>query len=589
MKSENFVIRKDRKAVTIHEDGFIDADEILKQKYPYILDAIEKEEYMAEETRGDYFKEILFEDKVVGFAVFENTPVGLMSLNQVYIMPEFRGNRLFLNEISSLYKRGIEICISQPTRNLVEILMHYGLAKKVSRNIAVSSIVFEIPTYCMAERTFVDPLMIYLSSFYALDICSTIIPEEISEDKCIILYHMELDWDDELYDVFDLREELINDEYFLNLRNQLLDNQEEFFRTIIELKEQLPVCENGYRSIIWSEDGLSDYMENMVDNGVLSEKRAFEIRTQLDYEYTHGMVTDEGILKRLYFLIDNDVPELSEVDFDALLESDQAICPHCYVTCSNTARFCHNCGYNLYYDVDDEDIDFEAAMPFIDILTEEDEDKQFAKFINMIIENKDFREEIFDSESEDEYKEFFDMIDDDPGLKELVMFSLSGEDYDEKEFLERFGDVIFANKDFQNFFEKYIYMEDEEQLPPPMDINKLTQDDLLRLMGRKYALNDSCPQCWDNQVFKILKFVKEYNNMEIPYIMDDSLNPALKDFLIREDYVSTEVTKETWNDFAQDLTVPQLKNILRENNLKVSGRKQELIDRLADGDINFND
>lgn len=39
MKS-NFVIRKDKQAVTICDDGFVNAEEILEKNYPYILDSI---------------------------------------------------------------------------------------------------------------------------------------------------------------------------------------------------------------------------------------------------------------------------------------------------------------------------------------------------------------------------------------------------------------------------------------------------------------------------------------------------------------------------------------------------------------------
>lgn len=592
MKSKDFVIRKDKKAITIHEDGFVDADEILEKDYPYIFDAIEKEDYIMEETQGDYFKEILFEDKVVGFAVYENTEIGFLSLIQVYIMPEFRGNKLFLNEISSLFKRGIGFFISQPNRRLVEILIHYGLAKKIRDNIAVSAIEFEIPTYCMESS--IDSFekdygKIYISNVYALDICSTLIIEEIpASGDFFIIYQTFLDDDDDYYDCIDRRDELINDEYFDNVKDFFLNDHEEFVNAVVELKEQLPVCEEGFRSIVWDEDGLSTYMQNMVDNNVLSKKRAFEIKEQLDYEYNQGMVTDEGILTRLYFLIDNNIRQLNEEEMLDLLLSDDVVCPYCYVTSNLSDRFCKNCGYNLYYDEpdDSDEVDFEQILPLIDILSEENEEKQFAKFINLMVEDKNMRDAVFDSsESDDEFREFFDMIDEDPQMKNFFTSSLTDDNYDENKFLGELNDEIQGNDDFLNFFEKYGYLEEEDN--QPMTINSF--EDLIALIGRGYALDDDCPTCYDNQVFKILKFVGEGYNIEIPFIMDDSLDPALKDFLIREEYVSGNVTKETWNDFAQDFTVPQLKNILRKNNLKVSGRKQELIDRLADADISFDD
>ncbi|SDA66576.1 zinc ribbon domain-containing protein [Methanobrevibacter millerae] len=456
MKSINFVVRKDRKAVTIHDDGFINAVKLLKKDYPYILNAIKKEDYVMEEVEGDYFKEILFEDKVVGFAVYENTNIGLISLVQVYILPEFRGNRLFLNEILSIYKRGIELSILQPTRNLVDILMHYGLAKKVRDNIAVSAIVFEIPSYSIESNvdSYRDPMKYYLSSFYLTDICSPFIVEGILESgECLINYSMFLDWDDELYDCIETREELISEKYFAGIADFFLNNQELFINTVIEMKEQLPICEEGFRSIVASDEGLSNYMENMVDNGVLSQKRAFEIKDQLYYEYGQGMVTDEGLLTRLYFLIDDDVREITEEELYELLASDDVICPYCFANWDSSNRFCPNCGFNLYYDEPD-DMDFEDDLP----LGPMDEDEialYFAQFVKHLVEESDVRETLIQSgEFDESFEEFFNIIEGDSQLKDYIINVKIDENFSQNEFFERISESIPDDVQFRYYFKE---------------------------------------------------------------------------------------------------------------------------------------
>jgi len=57
----------------------------------------------------------------------------------------------------------------------------------------------------------------------------------------------------------------------------------------------------------------------------------------------------------------------------------------------------------------------------------------------------------------------------------------------------------------------------------------------------------------------------------------------LYDYLVTEGLVDIIVTNESFREFyGLKLKVNQLKDILRENNQKISGNKKELIDRIAD-------
>ena len=100
------------------------------------------------------------------------------------------------------------------------------------------------------------------------------------------------------------------------------------------------------------------------------------------------------------------------------------------------------------------------------------------------------------------------------------------------------------------------------------------------------------------EIFNVLNFLNS------GYELEDILNegnfgtfPSAQDcidYLVKEGYLAGEggLTAE---DISKKYTVAELKDILRENNLKVSGKKQELVDRLLpvlsdnSGDLELTD
>ena len=58
-------------------------------------------------------------------------------------------------------------------------------------------------------------------------------------------------------------------------------------------------------------------------------------------------------------------------------------------------------------------------------------------------------------------------------------------------------------------------------------------------------------------------------------------------FLSDEDYLKIIDSKD-WNDYSSVYKLEDLKEILRENDLRLSGKKQELIDRLNDNAVETN-
>jgi len=68
--------------------------------------------------------------------------------------------------------------------------------------------------------------------------------------------------------------------------------------------------------------------------------------------------------------------------------------------------------------------------------------------------------------------------------------------------------------------------------------------------------------------------------MEYDYI-------ELKNILVEDAYVDTKFDTESWQRYSNELNVSQLQRILRENNLKISGNKSTLIQRITENlDVN---
>ena len=145
MAEFNYVIRDNGMPELIcaeSEYDFLELDKILEDNYPYIADSMNEENYHVEVGISAFFDEILYDDKVVGFATFDAGEDFELILQDCFILPEFRGKRLFFNELEKLIFLGSNLTILQPTRKLVQLLLDYAYAKNVTEDIVVSAIDF---------------------------------------------------------------------------------------------------------------------------------------------------------------------------------------------------------------------------------------------------------------------------------------------------------------------------------------------------------------------------------------------------------------------------------------------------------------
>ena len=155
------------------------------------------------------------------------------------------------------------------------------------------------------------------------------------------------------------------------------------------------------------------------------------------------------------------------------------------------------------------------------------------------------------------------------------------------------GYNLFHEPDFD-----FIDDDFEEEFIIDKDDISSSLADLYERFNRKYKLENinygkEYSASYDLDQFKILKFIDEYHNLDLAFLIINNLKlpqDIFSELLFSEGYVTYEITKETWSDFANsDLIVDELKDILRDNGLKISGRKQELIDRIGESDISFDE
>ncbi|WP_458454870.1 SAP domain-containing protein [Methanobrevibacter sp.] len=530
MSKVNYVIREDGMPLMISgesEFDFIETADALKN-YPYIIESMNNEEYYLENDICFIFDELIYENKVVGFATFELYDQSVLMLTECYILPEFRGKQIFFNEISKMIFSAPQFGILQPTRDIVELLIRYSYAKNVTDDIVASGIDFYFNEWD-AKSNKRDEISadILLSNFYDLKICSSIIAYD---DE--IIYHDLLENDLRKYGE---RKELSED-YFKDLSKLFFKNNDEFEKLISELKEELPQEELGFDEIIGEGEGLSELMQGIVDNEIISYDRALEIKQQLLQEYECGEITDEDMDKRLTELI------LDNVN-----------------------------GLGLFEDFQDT----------LDLIETNDEDSEAIKgFFELIGDNEELSENIFKAMLLDDENEFENLIINEMKNNEEFFNKFVGlvESYDENELQSPEEEYLDLGSVGLNLDSPYPIAE---MMWGPND-NGYKLDDTY--YGKDYPISH------DIYMFRVLKSLKKHKNLKIALAtagMKGSMtSQSVESLLFMQDFISDEVNYDNWDEFAHDsLNVNDLKNILRENNLKISGKKQELIDRIAENQI----
>lgn len=338
MNEINFIIRDDNtQNAFLCEDAF-DLIEILRTSYPYIYDSIQDEGFILKYEQCNLFKELVFDSKVVGFCSYDFSREFLtVALNNIYILPQFRGNHIFLNELENTMRQHNKPSIMEPTRFVVELLVKYGFAYRINDDMVASAIEFVVPGCHVLSNGDYDNEELS-THFYDLKMCSCI--HMLSLDDGHIAYSAPLNYDIIHYDCIENRRDM-DESYFDEIAGLFENNDESFMKILLDLEERLPLKNYTLEEVIGDEDGFSPYIESLIDDAHVTYQKAFEIKQRIKEEYESGMILDESLLIRLAYL--------SEGNGEAKTKSHDETCRYCFMPIDSHDRFCHFCGINLDY------------------------------------------------------------------------------------------------------------------------------------------------------------------------------------------------------------------------------------------------
>lgn len=170
---------------------------LLKDNYIYLYRSINDEDfYIAEDATCFFFKEIVYDNEVVGFATYRTSSFeqNALVLQHIYVLPEFRGNHLLqeeLDEATLLFESSI--IIESPNRYIIESLLKHRLARVFEDRFVISRIPFIVPLVSqqeVMEGTYLEDYDLSktngrskVSLIYDLELCSVVGLAQDNEDK----------------------------------------------------------------------------------------------------------------------------------------------------------------------------------------------------------------------------------------------------------------------------------------------------------------------------------------------------------------------------------------------------------------------
>ena len=471
MQNADLLIRDDNTQKVFLSENSFDVYDILARDYHYILDEIGREGIILKGKTCNLFKELIFDRKVVGFCTYDfSSEFITAALNNVYVLPEFRGNHLFCQELQKTMIEYNKPSIVEPTHLVVELLVMYGFAKKITDNIVASSIEFIVPGDHVESNG--DYGKEELSThFYDLYASASI--HFLDLENGILAYSSPLNYDIENYDCLEHRNN-IDDDYFNQIKEFFQNNDIHIMKEISQLEERLPVKSYTLEEVVGDGENFSPYILSLIEDAHVTHERAIEIKQQMIEEYEAGMILNESLLIRLAYLFDENK--------SISIKSHSDTCPYCNMPIDSHDKFCHFCGINLSYD--DQEM-FESLLDTFEDTGDFIEDIGYVsyKFLKLISEGIELEYSIITCEKA--YNIDWDILKE--YLVENNYFSNNsitqkGHDFLRSHplyFYEKYGLTLFDYTDFEKFFLNHKKLDGKEIVIKYID--QFDDEDVLEL------------------------------------------------------------------------------------------------------------
>ena len=359
----------DTNKIIKYHSNYRNLGELLEDKYEFILNEIKTEGYNLSYNDFEIFKEIIFEDRVVGFYTYEKfkQTSDRFLITELYILPEFRGNNIasglvwnWITDPNYIYY------FRKPSRAFIDLLIKNNLARKFD-NLVVSEVKFSVNI----EEIYINSKikndfkkignkkgMSFIANLYDYNLCSTVIVESSG-------------WYSKIKGQFCISTSRLYDTLKYRLRNMFKKVDSAYLENLLStyLRHELEIdafhmnCEVliEERNSIESEESFNNAFLDIIKENGLDSMDADRIYKHVMKALENDEITSKSARLRINFLIHN-MDKIDRVCEDEILFDE---CPFCYHKINDDLTVCENCGCKIN---DEKEISHTNMPSFLNIL-----------------------------------------------------------------------------------------------------------------------------------------------------------------------------------------------------------------------------
>ncbi|MBO7719938.1 MAG: GNAT family N-acetyltransferase [Methanosphaera sp.] len=363
--------------MSINKVKFDNLNDFLKENYEEIYEAITKERYILEYTENKHviFKELKYNDKIVGFALVDLIMLDKpkYSVCECYVIPEYRGNNILFDFIiSNISKTNYDFSFRRPNNAIMNLLLKYNLAFSLDRNIIISFIELDVSLdevyvnknikklYNTVEDEMSDEIFsTYYYNSHLQSVTFFDLSQSIAKNSYTLCVAKPREYDLVRYK---LRKNLKNlteksmDKNALKLVESN-DRIQDFINTTQNELEEVYSVEN----IIGRHDHFTKSAQYLLDQYDISGDDANAILDKITDKLDDGKILNFTIPDYFNYLVrtfneDSNVFELPDsvevkqkdgIDYYEEDNLKVIICPECHHENTEYNVTCENCGYNI--------------------------------------------------------------------------------------------------------------------------------------------------------------------------------------------------------------------------------------------------